>query len=58
MKIVVHVYVKFRVLGITLGTVDKVFEEPLPEIPVNIPPRNLVKFTSSGVLITVDLVAK
>ena len=58
MKIVARVYVKFRAFGITFGTVDQTFEEPLPELNVVVPARKLINWSGRGVLLTVDLAKK
>lgn len=59
----VRLIVKFRAFGITFGTVDKQFAEPIPVVfPVQglidlIPglPKLLIKFNDRGVFLAVTL---
>lgn len=59
LSIKVILSVKFRAFGITFGTLDKTFVEPLPiSIPTTIPiglPKTLIKYNDRGVNLTVVL---
>ena len=54
MEIYVNLSVKFRFLGITLGTVSKVYHLPLG-IPAPLPPKDLLHVNERGVILDITL---